>query len=132
MFLEEFAIIGQKTDRFIYNLGARWHAGRCRPSGRFGNPPLRCDHDGVSVYGNGSCIAASGAPFPSSVQVIAAEGEKDASHSLKNAAQILSESPSALKLRYLQTLSSICVEKDSTIIFPIPMNLLPPRAAKTA
>ncbi|CAF3049910.1 unnamed protein product [Rotaria socialis] len=57
-------------------------------------------------------------------KVIAAEGEKNASRSLKEAADIISESPIALQLRYLQTLTQVAAEKNSTIIFPIPIELL--------
>lgn len=56
-------------------------------------------------------------------KVIAAEGEQKASRALKEAADVISESPAALQLRYLQTLSTIATEKNSTIIFPIPMEL---------
>ena len=58
------------------------------------------------------------------LQVIAAEGEMNASRALKEAAEIISESPSALQLRYLQTLTTISAEKNSTIIFPLPVNFL--------
>lgn len=44
-------------------------------------------------------------------QVIAAEGEQKASRALKEAAEVISESPSALQLRYLQTLTAISAEK---------------------
>merc|ERR1711902_256793 len=57
-------------------------------------------------------------------KVIAAEGEQKASRALREAAEIVSESPAAIQLRYLQTLSSISAEKNSTIIFPFPMELL--------
>jgi len=57
-------------------------------------------------------------------KVIAAEGEKKASHALKEASDIISQSPAALQLRYLQTLSNISAEKNSTIIFPLPMELM--------
>ena len=57
-------------------------------------------------------------------QVIAAEGEQNASRALKEAADIISESPSALQLRYLQTLTTISAEKNSTVIFPLPVNFL--------
>ncbi|CAF3654431.1 unnamed protein product [Rotaria sp. Silwood1] len=53
-------------------------------------------------------------------KLIAAEGEKNASRSLKDAADVISQSPIALQLRYLQTLTQIAAEKNSTIIFPIP------------
>jgi len=55
-------------------------------------------------------------------QVIAAQGEKQAARALKNAADIISESTSALQLRYLQTLSQISDEKSTTIIFPMPID----------
>ncbi|XP_052789876.1 band 7 protein AGAP004871-like isoform X1 [Mya arenaria] len=57
-------------------------------------------------------------------KVIAAEGEKKASYALKEAADIMSESPAALQLRYLQTLNSIAAEQNSTIVFPLPLDLL--------
>ncbi|EJW75740.1 hypothetical protein WUBG_13352, partial [Wuchereria bancrofti] len=56
--------------------------------------------------------------------VIAAEGEKKASESLNEAANIIAESPCAIQLRYLQTLNSISAEKNSTVIFPFPIELL--------
>jgi erythrocyte band 7 integral membrane protein len=52
-------------------------------------------------------------------KVVAAEGEQKASVALKAAADIISESPTALQLRYLQTLSDISAEQNSTIIFPV-------------
>jgi len=57
-------------------------------------------------------------------KVIAAEGEQKASFALKEAAEVIQESPSALQLRYLQTLNSIAAEHNSTIIFPMPINLI--------
>lgn len=57
-------------------------------------------------------------------KVIAAEGEQKASRALKEASEVLSESPAALQLRYLQTLSTISAEKNSTIIFPLPIDLI--------
>ena len=57
-------------------------------------------------------------------QVIAAEGEQKASRALKEASDIISESPAALQLRYLQTLATISSEKNSTIVFPIPIELM--------
>lgn len=56
--------------------------------------------------------------------MVAAEGEQKASRALKEAADVISESPAALQLRYLQTLNSISAEKNSTIIFPLPINML--------
>merc|ERR1712088_78382 len=57
-------------------------------------------------------------------KVIAAEGEQKASHALKEATMVIQESSSALQLRYLQTLTSISAEKNSTIIFPIPVDVI--------
>ncbi|MEJ7738100.1 MAG: slipin family protein [Chitinophagaceae bacterium] len=59
-------------------------------------------------------------------KVIAAEGEFQASQRLADAAKVLSEQPSALTLRYLQTLREIATENNSTTIFPIPIDLLKP------
>ena len=59
-------------------------------------------------------------------KVIAAEGEFQASQRLADAAQILSEQPSALTLRYLQTLREISGQNNSTTIFPVPIDLLRP------
>ena len=59
-------------------------------------------------------------------KVISAEGEFQASQRLSDAAKILSEQPSALTLRYLQTLREIATEKNSTTIFPIPIDILKP------
>ena len=57
-------------------------------------------------------------------KVISAEGEMKASQALKDASDVISDSPSALQLRYLQTLTHISAEKNSTIIFPLPMDLV--------
>ena len=59
-------------------------------------------------------------------KVIHAEGEFQASQKLADAAKIMSKEPSALQLRYLQTLSEIAVEKNSTTIFPIPIDIFEP------
>jgi regulator of protease activity HflC (stomatin/prohibitin superfamily) len=59
-------------------------------------------------------------------KVIAAEGEFQASQKLSEAAKILSEQPSALTLRYLQTLREIATENNSTTIFPVPIDFLKP------
>jgi regulator of protease activity HflC (stomatin/prohibitin superfamily) len=59
-------------------------------------------------------------------KVIAAEGEFQASQRLADAAKILGEHSSALTLRYLQTLREIATEKNSTTIFPVPIDLLKP------
>ncbi|XP_061189317.1 band 7 protein AGAP004871-like isoform X1 [Saccostrea echinata] len=57
-------------------------------------------------------------------KIVAAEGEQKASRALKEAADVITESPAALQLRYLQTLNTIAAEKNSTIIFPLPIDLL--------
>ena len=57
-------------------------------------------------------------------KIIAAEGEMKASRGLKEAGDIISESPIAMQLRYLQTLTQIAAEHNSTIVFPIPVELL--------
>lgn len=59
-------------------------------------------------------------------KVIAAEGEFQASQRLADAAQVLSDQPSALTLRYLQTLREIAGENNTTTIFPVPIDLLRP------
>lgn len=59
-------------------------------------------------------------------KVIAAEGEFQASQRLSEAARILAVEPAALQLRYMQTLTEIAVEKNSTIVFPLPVDLIAP------
>jgi regulator of protease activity HflC (stomatin/prohibitin superfamily) len=56
-------------------------------------------------------------------KVIHAEGEFQASAKLSEAAEVISKDPTALQLRYLQTLSEIATENNSTILFPIPIDL---------
>lgn len=60
----------------------------------------------------------------SNAKVISAEGEQKASLALKEAADVINQSPIALQLRYLQTLTTVATEKNSTIIFPIPLEML--------
>jgi regulator of protease activity HflC (stomatin/prohibitin superfamily) len=57
-------------------------------------------------------------------KVIHAEGELQAAEKLLQAAQMLARQPQAMQLRYLQTLGSIAGDKSSTIVFPVPMDLL--------
>src|SRR6266849_8937387 len=59
-------------------------------------------------------------------KIIHAEGELQATSQLAQAANIIVSQPAALQLRYLQTLTEIAVEKNSTIIFPLPMDVLQP------
>ncbi|CAF1177821.1 unnamed protein product [Rotaria sp. Silwood1] len=71
-----------------------------------------------------SMAAEAEASREARAKVIAAEGEQKASRQLKEAADVIAESPIALQLRYLQTLTQISAEKNSTIVFPIPVELL--------
>jgi regulator of protease activity HflC (stomatin/prohibitin superfamily) len=64
-------------------------------------------------------------------KVINAEGEYQAAARLSEAAMIIAKEPTALQLRYLQTLVEIAAEKNSTTIFPIPIDLLEPFIKKT-
>jgi len=57
-------------------------------------------------------------------KIIAAEGELMASQQLLEAANKISQNPTAIQMRYLQTLAEIATEKNSTIIFPLPMELM--------
>ena len=59
-------------------------------------------------------------------KVIHAEGEMQAAQKLYEAAQILSQQPQAMQLRYLETLTVIAADKNSTIVFPLPMDILGP------
>jgi regulator of protease activity HflC (stomatin/prohibitin superfamily) len=57
-------------------------------------------------------------------KIISAEGEFQASQRLSEAAQVLGQQPASIQLRYLQTLTEIAVERNSTIIFPLPIDFL--------
>lgn len=57
-------------------------------------------------------------------KVIHAEGEFQASQKLADAAQVISTAPNAMQLRFLQTLTEVAAEKNSTLIFPVPIDLL--------
>jgi regulator of protease activity HflC (stomatin/prohibitin superfamily) len=59
-------------------------------------------------------------------KVIHAEGELQASHKLAEAAQVLAREPQALQLRYLETLTVIAADKNSTIVFPLPLDIVGP------
>ncbi len=71
-----------------------------------------------------SMAAEAEAQREANAKVIAAQGEKDASVALRQAAQNMEESPGALQLRYLQTLNIVASENNSTIVFPIPLDFL--------
>lgn len=64
-------------------------------------------------------------------KVIHAEGEFQAAEKLREAAEVLAKTPTAVQLRFLQTLTEIATEKNSTIIFPIPIDLLTSFIKKT-
>ncbi len=59
-------------------------------------------------------------------KVIHAEGEFQASKQLSEAARVISEQSGALQLRFLQTLTEVAAEKNSTILFPLPIDLIKP------
>ncbi|MGZ5180332.1 MAG: slipin family protein [Ramlibacter sp.] len=59
-------------------------------------------------------------------KVIHAEGELQASYKLAEAAEVLGKQPQALQLRYLETLTVIAADKNSTIVFPLPLEVLGP------
>ncbi len=59
-------------------------------------------------------------------KVIHAEGEFEASQKLFEAASVIAKEPTALQLRYLQTLTEVAADKNSTLIFPLPIDLLEP------
>jgi regulator of protease activity HflC (stomatin/prohibitin superfamily) len=59
-------------------------------------------------------------------KVIHAEGEMQAAEKLKEAAAVLAEQPQAIQLRYLETLTAVAGDKSSTIVFPLPMDLVEP------
>lgn len=59
-------------------------------------------------------------------KVIHAEGEFQASQKLSEAAKVLGDNPVAVQLRFLQTLTEVATEKNSTTIFPVPIDLLSP------
>ena len=57
-------------------------------------------------------------------KVIHAEGEFQAAEKLTQAAEVIAQEPSALQLRYLQTLTEIAVGQSSTIVFPVPVDMI--------
>jgi regulator of protease activity HflC (stomatin/prohibitin superfamily) len=59
-------------------------------------------------------------------KIIHAEAEFQASQTLVNAAKILSTTPAAMQLRYLQTLTEIGAEQNSTVVFPMPIDIIKP------
>lgn len=65
-------------------------------------------------------------------KVIHAEGELQASEKLSQAAKILAQEPQAILLRYLETLTVIGADKNTTVVFPLPMDLVTPLMKKAA
>ena len=59
-------------------------------------------------------------------KVVHAEGEMQAAEKLAEAAKVIATQPSAMQLRYLQTLTAIATENSSTVVFPLPMDLIVP------
>jgi regulator of protease activity HflC (stomatin/prohibitin superfamily) len=59
-------------------------------------------------------------------KIIHAEGEFQASERLRDAANVMSENTTTLQLRYLQTLTEVATEKNSTIVFPLPIDVVEP------
>jgi regulator of protease activity HflC (stomatin/prohibitin superfamily) len=62
-------------------------------------------------------------------KIIHAEGELQAAEKLTEAARVLSEQPQAIQLRYLETLTAVAGDKSSTIVFPLPLDLVAPLLA---
>lgn len=75
-----------------------------------------------------SMAAEAEASREAKAKVIAANGELNAARALKEAAETISKSSTAMQLRYLQTLNVIAAERGSTIIFPLPIDILGPMA----
>ncbi len=65
-------------------------------------------------------------------KIVHAEGEFQAAKKLADAAKVISSEPSALQLRYLQTLTTISTERTNTIVFPLPIDLITPMLGKVS
>ena len=63
-------------------------------------------------------------------KIVHAEGEFQAAQKLADAAKVIASQPSALQLRYLQTLTTISTERTNTIVFPLPIDLITPMLGK--
>ena len=63
-------------------------------------------------------------------KIVHAEGEFQAAEKLAQAAKVIASQPSALQLRYLQTLTTISTERTNTIVFPLPIDLITPMLGK--
>lgn len=71
-----------------------------------------------------SMAAEAEADREAKAKVVAAEGEQRAARKLREAADVMDESPATLQLRYLQTLNTISAENNHTYVFPLPLDLL--------
>ncbi|MBM3120046.1 MAG: slipin family protein [Chloroflexi bacterium] len=65
-------------------------------------------------------------------KIVHAEGEAQAAQKLAEAAKVMASQPSALQLRYLQTLTTISTERTNTIVFPLPIDLITPMLGKVS
>ncbi|HIE17779.1 MAG TPA: slipin family protein [Dehalococcoidia bacterium] len=65
-------------------------------------------------------------------KIVHAEGEFQAAEKLADAARLISSQPSALQLRYLQTLTTISTERTNTIVFPLPIDLITPMLVRSS
>jgi len=63
-------------------------------------------------------------------KIVHAEGEAQAAEKLAQAAKVIASQPSAMQLRYLQTLTTISTERTNTIVFPLPIDLITPMLGK--
>ena len=66
------------------------------------------------------------------LQVISANGELNAARALKEAAETIAQSSTAMQLRYLQTLNIIAAEGKSTIFFPVPIDMMGPMVSRAS
>lgn len=64
-------------------------------------------------------------------KIVHAEGEYQAAEKLAEAAKVIATQPSALQLRYLQTLATMATERSNTIVFPLPIDIMTPLLART-
>ncbi|CAG2219990.1 STOM [Mytilus edulis] len=103
--------IARKFDRQTANWELNWKVLKCKKEIKLPKEMER------------SMAAEAEAARQARAKVITAKGEQHASRAFKEAADIMSQSPAAIQLRYLQTLKSVAAKNNSTIIFPLPMQL---------
>ncbi|NWR08719.1 STML3 protein, partial [Paradoxornis webbianus] len=80
-------------------------------------------HIRIPVAMQRAMAAEAEAARETKAKVVAAEGEMNASKDLQKASMVLAESPAGLPLRYLQTLTAVAAQNNSTIVFPLPVNV---------